>query len=172
MPVGSEPVAKDTTRVVLEPASIATTTRSNIGAGAADLGGPGAALSLRSDARWKREGSLVRAFLLLEPAGTEEPDPEDMPLEVWTVEAPWLPARIDGGVLPNLGPPNARGFLRSSPPMTARIDVTRIMLAFAQKRGDDGIAVLAGAVRDHGLGVRTGGAGGAPRLELYVRAQR
>jgi hypothetical protein len=166
-PIGAEPVPKETTRIVLEPAAVAGSNGAEAMAGQVDLGGKYAALYLRFDSAWKRDGAVVRAFLLLEPAGEPDPGAEDREVHVWTVQGPWTPSRIAMGARPNLASPHARGLLRTSPSSLARIDVTKLMLALAEKGDDHGLAVI-GELR-RSAPVRTGSSGGAPRLELYVR---
>lgn len=165
-PLGAEPVPKETTRIVLEPAAIAGSSRAETTAGFVDLGGKYAALYLRFDDRWKRDGTVVRAFLLLEPTSEPEQSAEDREVHVWTVQGPWTPSRIAIGARPNLGSPHARGLLRTSPPSVARIDVTKLVLAL-EKNEDHGLAVIGEPPRT--APVRTGSSGGAPRLELYLR---
>lgn len=167
--LGAEPVPKDTTRIVLEPKAVAGTSGTETTAGNVDLGGEYAALYLRFDDGWKRDGALVRAFLLLEPSGEPDPGAEDREVTVWAVQGSWTPPRIAMGARPNLGAPHARGLLRTTPPSVARIDVTKLMLALAEKSEDHGLAVLGEPGR--AAPVRTGSAGGAPRLEIYVRAR-
>jgi hypothetical protein len=169
MPLGAEPVPKGTTRIVLEPAAVAGSNGADTTAGGVDLGGKYAALYLRFDGAWKRDGAVVRAFLLLEPTGEPEPSAEDREVHVWMVQGPWTPSRIAIGARPNLGSPHARGLLRTSPPSVARIDVTKLMLALAEKNEDHGLAVLGEPGR--AAPVRTGSSGGAPRLELYLRSR-
>jgi hypothetical protein len=168
-PLGAEPVSKDTTRIVLEPKAVAGSSGAETKAGSVDLGGEYAALYLRFDDGWKRDGALVRAFLLIEPTGEPEPGAEDREVHVWTVQGPWTPSRIAIGARPNLTSPHARGLLRSSPPIVARIDVTKLMLALAEKSEDNGLAVL--GEPGQSAPVRTGSSGGAPRLELYLRSR-
>jgi len=169
-PMGADPVPKGAIRVVVEPASVAA------------LGGPGseaetavlgqdaaAAIYLRFDAGWKRRGAVLRAFLLILPAPDATRNADDVPIEVWKVQSAWSPPRIAVGIRPNLGPPHARGIVRSSPPMVARVDVTALAAALASTDTDDGVAVLAGATGDRGVGLRTGSSGGAPKLEVYLR---
>jgi hypothetical protein len=168
MPAGAEPVPRDTTRIVLEPAAIAATSRDEAIAGDVGLGEQaGSVLYLRFGSTWKHEGSVARAFLLLEPSEEAHLETDDLPLDVWTVQGPWSPSRVAKGVRPNLGPPRARGLFH--PPEVTRIDVTGIAVALAQKPDDEGLAVLA---RRLGPRVRTGASGGAPLLELYVRPRR
>jgi hypothetical protein len=52
----------------------------------------------------------------------------------------------------------------------ARIDVTEVVLALADRSVDHGIAVISGE-EHRSAPVRTGSSGGAPRLEIYVRAR-
>lgn len=170
-PAGAEPVPRDTLRVVLEPSSVAGADAAEANGGTVDLGRDLAALFLRFDTSWKRDGAVVRAFLLLQPAGEAvQAGGDDLKLDVWTIQAPWTPSRIAIGARPGLAPPRARGLLRTSPPTTARIDVTDIVRALAKTPEDNGFAVLAG--ESQRAAVRTGSTGGAPRLELYVRASR
>ena len=168
-PLGAEPVPKDTMRVVLEPAAVAGSNGEETRAGTLDLGRAFAALYLRFDDAWKRDRAVVRAFLLLEPAAYAEPNGEDLPLHVWTIQGPWTAQRIASGARPNLGSPHARGLLRTSPPGVARIDVTEVVRVLAERSEDYGVAVITG--EDRSALVRTGSSGGAPRLELYVRAR-
>ena len=169
-PLGAEPVPKDTIRVVLEPAAVGGSNGPDTRAGTMDLGREFAALYLRFDHAWKRDGTVVRAFLLLEPGDHPDVRGEDLPLHVWTVQGPWTPSRIAIGARPSLASPHARGLLRMNPTSVARIDVTKVILALAERSEDHGVAVI---VRErHGSApIRTGSSGGAPRLELYVRAR-
>lgn len=169
-PLGAEPVPKGTTRVVLEPAAIAGSSGIETTSGAVDLGGEFATLYVRFDDSWKRDGTVARAFLLLEPTDQAEADAADLDVQVWTVQGPWTPARVAIGARPSLGSPRARGLLRTTPPSVARIDVTSVILALADKSEDHGFAVIAREPRRSAF-VRTGSSGGAPRLELYVRAR-
>ena len=172
-PLGADPVPKDTTRIVVEPVSVAAVGIRKAGGGAVAFGNrSGAALYLRFDTSWRTEGSVARAFLLLEPSPSTERAPDDLPLDVWTIQSPWTPMRIADGNRPNLGLPRARGLIRSSPPATARIDVTGLALAMGEGRIHEGIAVLGAASGDAEISVQIGSAGGAPRLELYLRPSR
>jgi hypothetical protein len=171
-PAGAEPVPKDSIRVVLEPAMVATPRASDASQGSVNLGSEWAALYLRFDTGWKRNGAVVRAFLLLEPADSAETDARDVTLDVWTIGTPWSESRVAMGARPNLTQPRARGILRTSPASTARIDVTRLALALTDRPEDDGIAVVATSSKGRNVRIRTGPTGGAPRLELYVRGPR
>lgn len=167
-PAGADPVPKDAIRVVVEPASVA-----GLGGSEPDCAMLGqdhaAALYLRFDPRWKSKGTVVRAFLLVEPVPDNGPASLDLPIDVWRVQSAWSPSRVAVGVRPNLGPPHARGIVRTTPPLLARVDVTAIAATLASTQGDNGIAVLAGAKRERGIGLHTGSSGGPPRLEIYLR---
>jgi hypothetical protein len=173
MPAGSDPVPPDSTRIVLTPLSCATD-RPGEAPGAVVLGSerkPNSELLLRFGDDWKRSADVAAAFLLLAPSEDAPPNPADVPLQIWAVDGPWTPDAPIRESEVGLVLPRASGLARSGPASTIRIDVTELARAFARRKHDDGLAVLATSARGAGVAVSTGASGGAaPRLEIYLRS--
>jgi hypothetical protein len=169
---GVDPVPPGASRVVFEPVAFAVAGNRSANAASATLGKGGAGAStlyLRFPNAWKRYGVVTAAFLLLSPSGGTEPGAEDVPLEVSPVGNSWSVERVSEGLLPSLATPHAAGLARGSPRMLVRVDVTRVAQTLASTPWDDGVAITAASTRGPGVSLATGGgAGDAPRLELYL----
>ncbi len=177
MPAEAEPVPRDAERFVLLPIMLALAGRADATpAPTVTLGSERArrsVLYLRFDDSWKSRSEISAAFLLLTPSAGVEPNPEDVPLEVWTVSTAWSPEAVARGALPGLKRPRAYGLARPSPRALVRVDVTDVARSLARTPDDDGVAVAARSAHGPGVTLLTGTAfGGAPRLEVYLEQPR
>jgi hypothetical protein len=116
-------------------------------------------------------GEVAAAFLILDPlAGASQPG-SAVPLQIARILDPWRPETVSWGRHPQLDLPEKAGAVGPSLLAPARIDVTHLVRAWAERRPDDhGIAILAYASDPFGatfsLGITEGK---GPRLEVYVR---
>ncbi|HTV17369.1 MAG TPA: hypothetical protein VMG12_01820, partial [Polyangiaceae bacterium] len=174
LPLGAEPVAVDSRRVVLDPVALAV-----VRAGArpesalpptVTFGGP----------RHENEQLLVAfaddwgavdvdtAFLLLEPDVAAEPTADDVEIAVAVAAGEWRSGVA--GELPASHGPNGNGVGRTRPPAALRIDVTALVREIAkQPRGSHGFVVRATGSSERGAVYSTGIDGPAPRLDVYFR---
>jgi hypothetical protein len=181
VPLGSDPVALDTRRIVLSPSVIAVvSSRGTEQEGSAALpssvtfGGASeaaSALYLRFEPSWRSARRVDNAFLVLEPLPGTPGDPEDVPVEAWRIAGRWQTSDLSWVHQPKRAPPFARGLARSSPPSPLRIDVTAIVRHWHEHaRSERGLVVKSAGGGAFGASFATGASGGAaPRLELYVR---
>jgi hypothetical protein len=178
VPLGGDPVAAQSERLLLRPSSMVLVSSSAHRSGselptAVLLGSrvEGAvALYLRFDPVWRGRPPVASAFVLLEPMAGTQPRVEDVPVQVWRVTQQWKSEDVSWLRQPRVGLPRARGLARSSPPSTLRIDVTEI-IRYLQDHpyGDHGIALKAAGDGCQGATFATGAGGGVgPRLELYL----
>jgi hypothetical protein len=168
------PVARDSERLVLSPVELAVATDGGeSSAPAVTLGSArdeNASFYVRFGSSYKGR-EVAAAFLLLTVSPGTEPEPEDVPLEVWALGKSWSQASLSRGVVPGRARPMVRGIARSSPPSPVRVDVTRIIRELSRTPADDGVAIVASA--SHGAGVTlVTSAAGAPRLEVYLARPR
>jgi hypothetical protein len=172
-PSGRDPVPASSERIALEPVGFAVLggeqERSSRLAILGSESAEGAALYVAFGDAWKSQGELVRAFLLLSIDGEATPEGIDVPLEAWTIAAPWPRARgrVNG---PRLSAPSAHALAR--PGTRVRIDVTDLVRHFRSGR-DEGIAVVAASNRGAGLAVTAVASASrdtlpSPLLEVYV----
>ena len=173
---GVLPAPDTSERRVLEPASIVVLAP---GRSASDLPaavtfgsraeGP-SLLLLRFVPRWPAHSRIASAFLLLDPWPGTQPNLEDVPVEVWRIEAPWQAHQVTWLDRPRLGYPRSGGLARTAPPSVLRVDVTRLVRELtAPGRHDHGMAVASRADSPGGASFATGASGGyAPRLEVYL----
>jgi hypothetical protein len=177
VPLGAEPVAPESQRLVLDPIAIAV-----IRSGAelqnalpptVTLGGPpiqSEELLVRFDHAWD-ELDIDSAFLLLEPALDAEPTASDVEIGVALAADRWT-----SGILANA--PASRGPLstgvgRTRPPTLLRVDVTLQLRELArQPRSDRGLLIRATAPSPRGAIYSTGIDGIAPRLDVYFLPRR
>jgi hypothetical protein len=180
-PLGGEPVAADTTRLVVRPSAMALVSSAAHREGdalptAVALGSrvEGAiALYLRFEPVWRGKPPVASAFMLLEPMAGTQPGLGEVPVSIWRVQEDWEGEQLTWLRQPRVGPPEARGLARSSPPTTLRIEVTELVHYLQQHPyGDHGLALKAPGDRPHGASYATGAGGGVgPRLELYFPGQ-
>jgi hypothetical protein len=174
------PSPADTQRVLLSPKDLAVlASRGTSGAGT-DLpavialgreGEGNLVVLLRFAATWRDDSDVVSAFLLLDPLEGAVPPSSTIPVEIARILDPWSPSTVSWGRQPRLALPEAATVVRPQPPRPLRIDVTEMVRAWKQRRGDDhGIALLTAARDPFGSSYSTGVTGGiGPRLEVYVR---
>ncbi|HMJ12071.1 MAG TPA: hypothetical protein VK524_11690 [Polyangiaceae bacterium] len=179
VPLGSEPVAIETLRVVLTPSDIAVVTANGprpaqgvpgvVRFGSAQDGPT--ALFLRFAPVRARAQRIDRAFLLLEPMPGAAGGHDDVQVEALHVGSSWDDASLSWSRQPRVGLPKSPGLARSSPPSTLRIDVTELVRHQRERsHADVAIAVKAGGGSGAGAVFATGATRGlGPRLELYVR---
>jgi hypothetical protein len=176
--LGADPVAADTRRMVVTPASMAVVSATSPGPSselppAITFGGSAGAAALYLDfpAEWLRARHIEAAFLILDPMPGTPRASKDVRVRAWRVAGDWDRSELTWLAQPQLAPPSAAGIARTAPPMPLRVDVTSIVRYLAEHRRDDhGIALKAGGGSAVGASFATGASGGnAPRLELYVR---
>jgi hypothetical protein len=173
-PLGSEPVALGSERLVLEPADMAVLPAHSkrqgglppsvtFGGGAGD----GDELLVRFGGHF-RARDVVAAFLVLEPAEGAEPSAEDVRLEVALAAHRWS-SRGDTRSTGRRGPVGL-GLARTRPAAPLRIDVTAQLRELGGEGGDEfGFVVRAAGASPRGAVYSTGGDGPPPRLDLYLR---
>ena len=190
MALGLDPVAPDTTRMVLDAAEIAVVRaqvpgKSSAGTGlppTITFGGPAPSdeqLLVRFPRSWAA-GDVDAAFLLLEPATSADPTGADVQLQVALAGTAWSAGTLDHA--PPARAPKSAGLARTRPPSPLRLDVTAQLKALqGLERADHGLLVrsdgLAGgslphSLPDHGATYSTGTDGELPRLDVYFRLQR
>ena len=179
MPLGSEPVAPDTRRLLLRPRAIAVVSASASDQtdplpNAVTFGGEKAgasALFLEFELRENEIKSLDSAFLLLEPLPMSAPEQERIEVDAWRIAERWDRDTVSWLAQPALAPPSSRGIAQSSPLAVLRIDVSAIIRFWLrQPLQNRGLALKAPGGDGHGVSFATGASdGSAPRLELYVR---
>ena len=177
VPLGSEPVAENSQRLVAEVTELAVI------ASEGDFGGalPGFValgaertgtleLLLKFEPIWRTGGRIDQAFLLLDPLPQSRSAAAQVDVEVWRIERPWSRADVTWMSQPKLGYPKASG-LASSNGAPLRIEVTQLVNYLREHPNQDyGVALRASAVHDTGVPYATGVAGGsAPRIEVYGR---
>jgi hypothetical protein len=174
LPLGAEPVAADSQRVVLDPVA-----RAFVRAGArrqdalpstVTFGGPASQdeqLLVAFADRWGPV-EIDTAFLLLEPALDAEPSASDIEIGVAIAAGEWRSGTAGG--LPASHGPTANGLGRTRPPAALRIDVTSLVREMArQPRSTHGFLVRAERTGPRGVVYSTGIDGPAPRLDVYFR---
>jgi hypothetical protein len=174
--VGDEPVAAGSTRLLLEPLSVAVVRE----AGAA---GPLPSSVSFGATTGRSEQLLVRfpdarsqldvdaAFLLLQPMADADPTGSDIEVEVTRAAAPWASGTLQQAP-PHAGP-SSIGLARTRPPSVLRIDVTALIRASTPRGSSDhGLLVRALSSGVRAAAYSTGSDGDAPRLDVYgsVRA--
>lgn len=177
VPLGSEPVAEDSQRLVAEVTEFAVI------ASEGDFGGtlPGFValgaertgtleLLLKFDPIWRKGGRVEQAFLLLDALPQSRSASTRVAVDVWRVEHPWSRADVTWMSQPELGYPTARG-IASSNGAPLRIEVTDLVKYLREHPAHDyGLALRASAAHATGVSYATGVAGGsAPRIEVYGR---
>jgi hypothetical protein len=174
---GGQPVPQGVERRVLRPVEMAVLSHSRSGAELPTSVTFGCRaegetlLLLRYAPTWAAGAGVESAFLLLYPLAGTGATLDDVPLDVWRIEESWTATRTTWLDRPSLGHPHSRGWARSAPPTTLRIDVTRFVRAStAPGRPNHGLAVVASAALPHGATFATGAGGGrTPELEVYLR---
>ncbi|HEY6728212.1 MAG TPA: DNRLRE domain-containing protein [Polyangiaceae bacterium] len=177
VPLGSEPVAQDSQRLVAEVTELAVITSEG------DFGGalPGFValgaertgtleLLLKFEPTWRAGGRIEQAFLLLDPLPQARSAAAQVAVDVWRIEHAWSRADVTWMSQPALGYPKANG-IASSNGAPLRIEVTQLVNYLREHPEHDyGVALRAAAVHDTGVPYATGVAGGsAPRIEVYGR---
>ncbi len=178
--LGDEPIAAETTRIVIDPSHIAVVQARAprdlaavppaVTFGSRALGAT--ALYLRFEPRWTEAGGEVdRAFLLLEPMAGGRSDTNDVLVDVWRIREPWSEKTVTWLDQPSVAPPTSTGIARSSPPSVLRIEVTEHVRYFRRHRhAARGLVVKARPATAHGATFATGvGGGSPPKLEIYMR---
>lgn len=174
LPLGAEPVAPDSRRVVLDPVAMAV-----VRAGAREqsalpptvtFGGPQSQdeqLLVAFPDSWGPV-EIDTAFLLLEPALDAEPSASDVEIGVTIAASEWRSGTA--GDMPSSHGPKAHGLGRTRPPGPLRIDVTALVREMArQTRSAHGFLVRAARPGPRGAVYSTGIDGPAPRLDVYFR---
>ncbi len=177
--LGSDPVAPDTLRTVLEPSAMAI-----LGDPPPDAPGrlPGTVtLGAAAGPRvlWLLAfelpalGEVDTALLLLEPTRGALQAPADVELRAWRVTEPWSPTEVQDLAPPPLAPPRATAIARAAPPSTVRLDVTEHVRRWrADPRQNHGLGLEGASSGSLGVVLDTGVDGGArPRLEIYAAAR-
>lgn len=179
-PDGGAPAPIESRRLVLMPDAAAVVSSSGPSGGGGELpealafgrSASGAvSLLLHFSVPIVERGEVAAAFLVLDPlAGAPQPG-SAVPLEVARILDPWRPETVSWGRHPQLDLPEKAGAVGPSLLAPARLDVTHLVRAWAERRPDDhGIAVLASATDPFGATFSLGiSEGRGPRLEVYVR---
>lgn len=179
-PDGGAPAPIESRRLVLMPDAAAVVSSSGPSGGGGELpealafgrSASGAvSLLLHFSVPIVERGEVAAAFLVLDPlAGAPQPG-SAVPLEVARIIDPWRPETVSWGRHPQLDLPEKAGAVGPSLLAPARLDVTHLVRAWAERRPDDhGIAVLASATDPFGATFSLGiSEGRGPRLEVYVR---
>lgn len=174
LPLGAEPVAPDSRRIVLDPVALAVVRdgarRQSALPSTVTFGGPGSQdeqLLVAFPDRWGPV-EIDTAFLLLEPALDAEPSASDIEIGVAIAAGDWRSGTA--GALPASHGPKANGLGRTRPPAALRIDVTSLVREMArQPRSAHGFLVRAERRGPRGVVYSTGIDGPAPRLDVYFR---
>jgi hypothetical protein len=174
LPLGAEPVAPDSRRIVLDPIALAV-----VRAGArpesalpptVTFGGPARQdeqLLVTFPDRWGPI-EIDTAFLLLEPALDAEPSATDIAIGVSVAASRWRSGTA--GEIPASHGPTAAGVGRTRPPAALRIDVTALVREIARKPdAAHGLLVHAEHPGPRGAVYSTGIDGPPPRLDVYFR---
>jgi hypothetical protein len=179
VPLGSEPVAPDTRRLLLLPRALAVVTARGPGPGetmpnAVTFGGEkegASALFLEFEIGSHPIKSLDSAFIVLEPLPMTSVEPAEVEVDARRIAERWNRDSVSWLAQPALAPPRSRGFAQSSPFTVLRIDVSAIIRFWLrQPLQNRGLALKASGGDGHGVSFATGASdGSAPRLELYVR---
>jgi hypothetical protein len=179
VPLGSEPVAPDTRRLLLLPRAIAVVTargpaQSDPMPNAVTFGGKkdgASTLFLEFEIGSRLIKSLDSAFVVLEPLPMTSLEPAEVEVDAWRVAERWDRDSVSWLAQPALAPPRSRGIAQSSPLTVLRIDVSEIIRFWLrQPLQNRGLALKASGGDGHGVSFATGASdGGTPRLELYVR---
>jgi hypothetical protein len=177
--LGSDPVARDTRRLLLLPREVAVVSASGpkhtgsvpnaVTFGSAREGAAALYLAYEIDLREAR--AVDSAFLVLEPLPMSTLEPGQVEVEAWRVAERWDREAVTWLAQPAVAPPHAHGIAQSSPPSVLRIDVSEIVRFWLrQPRQNRGLALKAPGGDGHGVSFATGASdGAAPRLDLYVR---
>ncbi|HQP33592.1 MAG TPA: hypothetical protein PLI95_00370 [Polyangiaceae bacterium] len=136
--------------------------------GRADLGQ--VCLLMHFDSPLRESSRVVSAFLVLDPSSGATPGPAPVPLSVSRILEPWN-ATPSWNRLPALAEPEANALASNWAARPLRIDVTREVVRWKERREDDhGIALVAAPHDPVGASFSLGLAGGrGPRLEIYLR---
>lgn len=129
------------------------------------------ALYLQFPSDYAAYGTPLKAYLALSPRADASPDPAQIVVEAWRVNAAWQAAELRSWAdKPPLAPPYRIEKLSGSPAREQRLDVTELVRFAAENPSRDfGIALLGRGGSGPGLSFATGISGGsAPRLEVYV----
>ena len=180
-PTGSDPVAPESARYVLDPSATGLVSRqrplANSGLPAiASFGSQAAGATtwyLDFTPSWPETSRIDQAFLVLSPPPGAPYPSSDVDLETWRVSEPWRIQERAWSNPPARDPPHAEGIASASPPRPARIDVTHIVRYWQHHPYDrHGLAIEARSGSGHGVSFETGAGGGRPpQLEVYVTEQ-
>lgn len=176
LPLGAEPVAPDSRRVVLDPVALAVVRSGARRQGAlpptVTFGGPASQdeqLLVAFPDAWG-SAEIDTAFLLLEPALDAEPSAGDVEIDVAVAAGDWRSGIA--GELPASHGPKASGVGRTRPPAVLRIDVTSLVREMVrQPRSAHGFLLRAAQAGARGAVYSTGIDGTAPRLDVYFRTR-
>jgi len=174
LPLGAEPVAPDSRRVVLDPVAMAVVRagarQQNALPPTVTFGGPASQdeqLLVAFPDSWGPV-EIDTAFLLLEPALDAEPSASDVDIGVTIAAGEWRSGTA--GDMPTSHGPKANGLGRTRPPAALRIDVTALVREMARQSGNaHGFLVRAARPGPRGAVYSTGIDGPAPRLDVYFR---
>lgn len=174
LPLGAEPVAPDSRRVVLDPVAMAVVRdgarRQSALPSTVTFGGPASQdeqLLVAFPDRWSAI-EIDAAFLLLEPALDAEPSASDIEIGVVVAAGEWRSGTA--GDVPASHGPKANGLARTRPPAALRIDVTSLVREMArQPRSTHGFLVRAERRGPRGAVYSTGIDGPAPSLDVYFQ---
>lgn len=182
VPVGSDPVAAGSQRLVLDAEQVAVVQEEGRATGSGlpstvTFGGPSATnqeLLLRFPRGWTAL-EIDSAFLLLEPVPDADPSAADVPVRVALAAAAWPPG--SAAHAPGERGPHSSGLARTRPPSVLVVDVTAQLQALqTQARGrtqrsgpgsDHGFVVRAERASQRGASYQTGAEGVLPRLDVY-----
>jgi hypothetical protein len=193
VPLGSDPVAAGSQRLVLDAEQVAVVQEEGRRTGSGlpptvTFGGPAATnqeLLLRFSRAWAAL-DIDSAFLLLEPVPDANPSAADVPVRVALAASAWIPGST--AHTPGERGPRSSGLARTRPPRVLVVDVTAQLQALqAQGRGrgrtarsgpersdhdrsDYGLVVRAEQTSQRGATYQTGSEGVLPRLDVYGRA--
>jgi hypothetical protein len=178
VPLGTDPVAADTRRLLFVPHALAVVSargeRADGLPGAVTFGSRStgaSALYLSYAIGFDRIRAVDSAFLVLEPLPMSAHTGDSVEVDAWRIAENWDRESISWLTQPALAPPRARGVAQSGPLNVLRVDVSAIVRFWlGQPMQNRGMALKASSGDGHGLSFATGASdGAAPRLELYVR---
>lgn len=128
------------------------------------------AMLLHFDSPLREQTRIVSAFLVLEPMDGATPGPSPVPVQISRILQPW-DAGATWSRLPELGAPESTVMASTWGRRPLFVDVTRQVMRWRERRGDDqGLALVAAPHDPIGASYSLGVAGGrGPRLHVYLR---
>lgn len=174
-PLGGEPVASESTRLVAELAELAivaehfdfgVTLPQQLTVGAKRFGAT--IVLMRFEPVWRDFPAVSEAFLLIDTLPEGPSTTHDVDVELWRVDSDWSATDVSWQDQPTLSYPAARAIARSGP-APLRMDVTEVVRYLKDHpRADHGLALRAPAGPGAGVSLASGiGGGHPPRLEIY-----